>query len=172
MTVPPKGDPQRPLVLAARSMRGLGIFFLVLTALCGLIALLLSAKRSPDVGAVVAFSTPAGLAVALLVAGANLRKGRAWAAVVGTVLASLALAASVLFVAVGIINAAFLEPDLGPAVWVLPAVALLFVLAFGQLVVQLARSFTAIRLRRQERPEEGHGFRPILMESMEDRTQI
>ena len=172
MAVPPKGDPRRPLVLAARSMRGLGILLLILAAVPGLVVLLMSAKKSPDAEAITAVSTPAGLGGALLVAGANLRKGRAWAAVVGMVLASLALAASVLFVAVGIINAAFLEPDLGPAVWILPAVALLFVLAFGQLVVQLARSFAAIRLRRQEGPEEGHGFRPILMESMEDRTQI
>jgi hypothetical protein len=160
MALPPKGDPRRPLHLAIRSTRLLGI----LCVLFGLCTMLPSFPTTSGPSAVLL----AGASLVCLLPGAAyflvsmfLARRQFWAVVLGLVLASLqalfALAALIGVLAALIIDARN-TGDVEPFGFVFVLGLFLFLVAFCQLISHLILSFGAIK---HVPPEEQHGFEPV-----------
>ncbi len=173
MAIPPKGHPDRPLRLAARSMMGLGVILLVLSTCAG-IGLGIALARGPGGGgtpllAAVGLFFYVAPGVALIVCSIYLKRYRMWAAIVGLVLAGMAC----LFSLVMLLGFVFATVSGGGESigLLLTLIPLLFVAAFIQLIVHLARSFNAIRIHQVQGPQ-GHGFQPIYAAEPVDPLQI
>lgn len=163
MALPPKGDPRRPLHLAVRSLRVLGVI-LVLFSLCTLgpttLPMLRSGRGGPGnfpvflVLAVLVYLVPG---VLYLVFSIFLARRERWAVIGGLVLASVHGALSLLaLVSMALVAATGQVP--GPAVIPLVVMALV-VVALAQLIYHLARSFEAIRY--PPFGVEERGFEPL-----------
>lgn len=162
MALPPRGDPRRAMHLAARSMLVLGCLFLLL----GTCAVLLALPRAfPGRGGPMMWSSVFGVAVFFLpgvgyvVASVFLGRRQLWAVVVGLVLASvhaLLVALGVLGMVVGLVSTGGREPM--PLLIFLVIWGLLL-LALGQLIYHLGRSFEAIKLPPYG--QEVRGFEPL-----------
>ena len=165
MPLPPKGHPDRPLRLAARTMLVLGVLLLLMATCVGGVAgtAMFNARNSgrPTPGPGV-FLLVALLAVYVLPGATmilcwhHLKEYRRWAVIVGLVVAGLALAVSLLGLVSNVIG--LLVSDRGSVGGLI--MAMLFLAAFGQLLYHLIKSFEAIRLHEQGQTQ-GHGFQPI-----------
>jgi hypothetical protein len=166
MPVPAKGDPRRPLHLAVRSTRLLGIVFIVF----GLLMLLVVPAAFRSRGAAAAGPPAAGPPVWLgvvvammfmapgvmyLVVGAFLARRKSWAVVVGIVVASV----HGLFALLVFLRNLVVEP--GNMVSLL--IVLAWVAALAQLIYHLSQSFAAIRY---ESDHVQRGFEPLFHGSM------
>ncbi|HEX4124658.1 MAG TPA: hypothetical protein VHY37_08020 [Tepidisphaeraceae bacterium] len=158
MALPAKGDPRRPLLLAIRSARILGIIALLFAGCVAYLSVLMMAAH---VGA----GGPLGLAAlavlygagggAFLVFASYLKQRRYWAVVACLVLSSFLLLFSVLGAA-GVL----FQRARGQNVSTLRLfVVFLAVAAFAQLVYHLCQSLEAIKyVPVEEKP----GFEPVM----------
>jgi hypothetical protein len=167
MALPPKGDVRRPLHLAVRSTRLLGILF-VLFGTCTLGSLFyglagvrggVGGAGQPEVVAMTAASavyfTPGVLFILFSI---FLKQRKTWAVVGAIVLSSLCVLL-LLIGMFGLVMAASVA-DMPPAVFFITAGVVTFVaLALGQLIYHLARSFQAIK--QPPFGEEERGFEPL-----------
>ena len=167
MALPPKGDPRRPLHLAIRSTRLLGVV-LLLFGTCALMPFMMYMGRSGPGAAASAMPTWTMVMVALVyfIPGASfmtlsifLGRRQHWAIVCALVLACL-LAFFFLFAFAGFAVAVFSRGE-APEVWMVVPVAIvsLFGLAVAQLIYHLSKSFEAIR--HPPFGEEFRGFDPL-----------
>ena len=155
MALPPKGDPRRPLHLAVRSTRILGILFIVLGAI-GMLPTLLGIQRAGGIRLSIASMILLALFMSLvyfgpgalyLVCSIHIARRRTWSVVTAMVLAGIQL----LLILAGVAMMTFMALSDAPAAlkWtlVLPAaVTLLIFLALAQLEYHLSKCFAAIRL--------------------------
>ena len=149
MALPPKDDPRRPMHLAIRSMRLLGVLFIGL-GLCMFVPLMTTGLRGGRLGGA---SIVAGIAAAFYVLpGAGyflcavfLGRRAAWAIVVGLVLASVHML--LVLVSLGTVVFAVVAGGGASGIGVIVSllVSALVLAALGQLIYHLARSFEAIR---------------------------
>ena len=158
MALPAKGDPRRPLHLAIRSTRVLGVI-LLLFGTCALMPFMMYVARSgpraaasgPLAWIIVAlvFFIPGALFIVLSM---FLGRRQSWSIVCALVLSSL-LALFFLFAFTGYVEVVLREEEL--SVWTaIPVVLALFGLAVGQLIYHLCKSFEAIKY-----PPFGQDFR-------------
>jgi hypothetical protein len=167
MALPPKGDPSRPLHLAARSARLLGYVGLILTVL--VMALFVVVRRPPGaagspaagtaggppswavvVGVVMAVLIYGVPSVLYIVFGRYTVKERMWAVIGNIVLCGLTLAVLALS-AVGAFVLLIGEGQIFPLL-----ISALFIGAFGQMLYHLIKGLQYLRSRQT--PE---GFQPI-----------
>jgi hypothetical protein len=162
MALPPRGDPRRAMHLAARSMLVLGCLFLLLGT-CVAVPALTGAFRGR--GGPMMWSSVSGVAVfflpgaAYVVASVFLGRRQFWAVVIGLVLASahaLLVVLGVLGMVVGLASTGGRAP--------MPLLVFLLIwglllLALGQLIYHLSRSFEAIKLPPYG--QEVRGFEPL-----------
>jgi hypothetical protein len=161
MPLPPKGNPRRPLHLAVRSTRLLGIVFLCFGMIVMLPSLLLLRRGMGMPLMIVQFISAMlyiGPGVLYLVCAIFLKQRQFWAVVVGIVLASIhllfLLLGAAFYIAV-VLSEQFNAWMLAPMVMLLA-----FILALGRLIYHLARSFEAIKYP----PDEQRGFEPLMVE--------
>jgi hypothetical protein len=178
MPLPPKGDPRRPMHLAIRSMRLLGI---VLLCFGGCVGLAFGVAVGSAAGGFGGGGGGAGAAwgvwfvlvlaggmfilpgVLYLVAAGALKRRRQWAIVLGLVLSGLKCMLwliGTVSAAVGLASSMIAGngPSLG-RVGVQLLIGLGFTAAFGQLIWHLSQSFAGLRLADDAEPR---GFEPIL----------
>ncbi|HWP39779.1 MAG TPA: hypothetical protein VNL70_02550 [Tepidisphaeraceae bacterium] len=166
MPLPPKGDPRRPLHLAVRSMRLLGIVLLILGSF-SLMPVVAAIRRGPDprfafavVTVLMVYVVPG---VLYLLGSVFLSRRRPWAIVVGLVLASVQL----IFCLLGLIILLAVwtgQSDESFGIVVAGAATVLLSAAFAQLIYHLAKSFEAIR---HPPIEELHAFQPLMVEPID-----
>ncbi len=157
MALPPRGDPRRPLHLAASSCRVLGVLGL-LGATCAGLPLL--AVRRGGLGmapALLPLAVLGGSGAAWMVLAHHIKRRRFWAVVTALVMASIATL-GVLAMWAGM---AYVMLSAQPGLmrertfWIMLAVYGLITLALAQLVYHLARSFPALKIAA---PDEARGF--------------
>jgi hypothetical protein len=170
MPLPPRGDPQRPLALAIRSTRLLGILLIAFSLLLLIPAMLISRRAglwgASAVVLIVIATFYAGPGVLYLICSIFMKQRKTWAVVVALVLASLNLILT-LFSGIGLLLNIHVAPGQTRVLLVPLGIMLVFVAAFGQLIFHLSRSFTAIRTD----PVTGHrGFTPVLIQPVGDQT--
>ncbi|MEM7806724.1 MAG: hypothetical protein AAF561_01270 [Planctomycetota bacterium] len=160
MALPSKGDPDRPLHLAARSMNLLALI-LVLFGILGVVGAALGGSAFIIAITVVYL----GIGIGFRVSGRYLVRHRRWALIVGIVLASLALLGSVLAL-VADLAALILTP--GRTIGLSFAIAVIMVAAFGQLLYHLVLGFEAISAwERRGGTERERGFEPIMAQPID-----
>jgi hypothetical protein len=184
MALPSKGDPQRPLALAVRSTRILGILFIGL-GLCGTLPMLfLGIRRAGGTGGaggapvgMIAFATLSTIVIYFgpgalyIVCSIFLARRRTWAVITAMVLAGIQL----LFIAFGLVSLAIVyfsaaAPARMGFIWIPIGVTVLIMLALAQLEYHLSRCFEAIRLapvdvQRGFEPLPPMPSRPVMAES-------
>jgi len=160
MALPPRGDPRRPLHLAIRSTRLLGVIFL-LAATCASLPMLLGGGIWRG-GRMLVFSIV--VLVIYVVPGAAyfllsifLGRRQFWAVVASLVLASIQLMFTLL-AAIGITMAALSAPN-GTFSIIIILLIYFVVAALVQLVYHLARSFEAIK---HLPADQMRGFEPLM----------
>ena len=164
MALPPKGHPDRPLRLAARSMLILGGLLTLLTPFAGLLSLLsiILPHMIPGMGWVVAVAlllyTVTGWG--FILGGVYLKRYRRWAAVVGIALTSLLLLGLLMLLGILVI---MVGAAASRSHWLIALFLLMLAAGFTQLLAYLFQSFEAIRLNQGRWPR-GHGFQPIMAE--------
>ena len=163
MAIPPRGDPRRPLHLAVRSTRLLGIIFLLFGS-CASIPFLIRGAGSMGGGMLSAATlfVYVGPGAVYLVTAIYLKCRQFWAVVVGLAMASIQ-AIFVLLAVTFILIATVRQPAISFSL--IPMAVLIFiVLVLGQLIYHLARSFDAIKYAPVE---EQHGFEPLMAQQVE-----
>ena len=156
MALPPKGDPQRPLALAVRSTRVLGIVFIGIGVL-GMLPTFTMGMRGAG-GATLSIATMALIVVTAtltyfgpgalyLVCSNFIARRRKWAIVTAMVLAAI----QILLICIGLITLTRFYLSAAPqtrssAVFIPLAFTLFILLALAQLEYHLCRCFEAIRL--------------------------
>lgn len=147
MALYPKGDPRRPLQLAIRSTRLLGIVFILFGSLAslGFVSRPRGAVLIVEIVAVGVWLVPG---VLYLICAIFLQRRQPWAVVLGLVLASLQAVAA-LALMVSSVFGALPAGIIGAMIWEA---------ALGQLIYHLAKSFDAIRYE----PQPAYGFSPIM----------
>ncbi len=166
MPLPPKGDPQRPLRLAVRSTRFLGILFIGL-GMCGTMPMVWAGMRGgPAAGfgvmAVIVLSTVLiyfGPGSLYLMCSVFIARRRTWAVITALALVGIHL----LFMSVGLgaLLVAFFSGSshFDDAFLLIPAaVVLLVLIALAQLAYHLSKCFEAIR---QAPLDVQRGFEPL-----------
>jgi hypothetical protein len=165
MPLPPRGNPERPLRLAIRSTRLLGIVFLCFGAI-SLVPLAFYRARGPGfaftlfyVLASLVYLTPG---IGYIICSVFLSKRQPGAIVATIVLAVL----NVLFILFGfgvlLVTVARNNDPLMPYILIPIAIGAIFILALIQLIYHLSKSFEALR-----HPPTPHGFAPIMFPSTE-----
>ncbi len=148
MALPPKGDPRRPMHLAIRSMRLLGVI-LILLSLLGMLPLFFIPAARPGVskilmifffGALLIYLIPG---VLFLIFSIFLKRRQAWAIIGGIVLSSILLLIAVIALAGVLVN--FATVGHTPAALIGLVMSVLFVAAFTQLIIHLSQSFKALK---------------------------
>ena len=156
-----KNDPQRPLRLAIRSTRILGIALLLISMVMVLpmAFLMRTGLGMPSmVLAIIATAFYIGPGVMYLLCAIFMKRRKTWAVIVALVLASLHLL-SMSFFGISLLVGINPGPGQEPFFWVAICIVLLFAAAFGQLVYHLSTSFRAIR----SMPVGGErGFAPVM----------
>lgn len=160
MALPPKGDLRRPLHLAIRSMRLLGIVFITLGML-GILPIVWIGWQM--LGAVwlffivVVLMFYVGPGILYIVCAIYLKRRRTWAVVMAIVIASLHL----LLVLAAIISILISIASTGNnSLWIAAGILALFIMAFAQLIYHLSRSFESLKCPPME---EQRGFEPVLL---------
>ncbi len=167
MPLPPKGDPQRPLHLAVRSTRVLGILFLAL-GLWGTVPMFLAGMRSARPVSTFGMGVIAlsmvfihfGPGALYLVCSVFLARRRTWAVITAMIIAGVQLAYMLLAFAFGGLALNLFSAPAAPSALVLVAfgVSMLIFLALAQLEYHLSKCFEAIRLAPIE---VQRGFDPL-----------
>jgi hypothetical protein len=152
MTLPPVGDPRRPLYLAIRSTRLLGMMFLLL----GVVTPLPTLRRNTNLlelpGSVVITSMTHMVPGALYLISAVLLRRRRRSAVIsalGLVTVHCVMLAGSLAAYSGLLVSQTQDPHF--LIFAL-VVSLLAMAGLGQLIFQLARSLTVIRIPEPQAP--------------------
>lgn len=157
MPLPPRGSPLRPLHLAVRSMRMLGII-LLLISMMSILSMALVRMRSGGIIMLMMVSMLTYMipGVLFLVFSVYLSRKRAWAIIGGLVLTSISL----LVLLIGVVTTTYAVSQFGqsPAVLIAFAVFALFIAAFVQLIVHLSKSFNALR---HTPVDQQRGFEPL-----------
>jgi hypothetical protein len=160
MALPPKGDPRRPLFLAVRSMRLLGIIIILLSAVMFIPFFVLSRSAGTGSGFSLLFLI---IALVYLIPGILfvlcaifLARRQAWAIIVGLVLSSMVLLFSLFGLVAGLIRAATGTSE--PFMAIQLIISLVFVAAFTQLIFHLSRSFESVRYMNMD---VQRGFEPL-----------
>jgi hypothetical protein len=163
MPLPPKGDPRRPLHLAVRSARVLGVAMVVL-GLCGTLPMLLgiggvgAATTLFMVGSSLFYFGPG---IGYLVLASYLSDYRRWAVTALLVIVSL----QTLLALAGTVVAVFLvmnEADQRDAFLAIPAaIVVLLFLALGQMIVHLVKSYDSVNHPPYGREGLYQGFSPV-----------
>lgn len=158
MPLPPQGDPNRPLQLAVRSSRALGVMFVALGGLSIVPMMLMSGGISPGVRVVVASAAVLYLlpGVFYLVVASFLERRAAWAVTTGIVVASF----HGLFALIALAKFSRLLTGgggFGGRAVLSATLLLLWLATTGQLVYHLWRSYGAVRLTGSAQ----RGFAPI-----------
>ena len=153
MALPKRGDPRRPLFLAIRSTRLLGIV-LILFGLLALIPMMLVRRTRliPLIflGVGLIYITPG---ILYLLCAIFMKQRKSWAIILALVVASLQL----LFT---LFSAAMI--GFQSRINIIPLVIVLILFAaLGQLIYHLSRSFEAIKYAP---PEEQRGFEPMILQ--------
>ncbi len=164
MALPPRGDPRRPLHLAVRSTRMLGVVFL-LFGTCALAPMMRTMGRAGMVGYPVFLMLGAlvylGAGGGFLLFSIFLGRRQFWAVVAALVLSSVVsffwIAGAVALV-VAILSGGGGTGTAVPVAFAVSALALV-IAALGQLIYHLARSFEAIKY--PPFGQEVRGFEPI-----------
>ena len=163
MSLPPRGDPRRPLHLAIRSTRLLGVVLLLFgtCALAPFMYMLLSgsgaaASMPPAWTTMMIVLLYLGPGMLYMVLSVFLGRRQHWAVVCSLVLSSL-LAIFFLVAFTGFAVSLLSNPQ--PSNVVLGAIISLFALAVGQLIYHLSKSFEAIR--HPPFGQEIRGFEPL-----------
>jgi hypothetical protein len=170
MPLPPKGDPQRPLRLAVRSTRILGILFVAIGLLGMLPIFFLRGGRGAGAGgglslalmSVVAMTTiliyvaPGAL---YLVCAVFIGRRRTWAVITAMVLAGIQLA----FLMLGLVSLLVMFLSAAPGARSMTAliplgIGALVLVALAQLEYHLSKCFEAIR---HAPVDEQRGFEPL-----------
>lgn len=161
MALPDKGDPTRPLHLAARSSRLLGMLMVLLGTLVLAVALFTrSGSRGTAlnqmslmlfIGAAI-YLLPG---IALMVIVRPLRNGKMWAIVTGMGLAGILL----LFATLSL-GGTVLQLIYGRGSLVALAVSAFAVLAFGQMLMHVIQGYR----NRRNAPDAQRGFEPLMVQ--------
>jgi hypothetical protein len=164
--LPPKGDPRRPLHLAVRSARVLGILF-VLLGLCGTLPLMLAGGWAgpgmmTGIIGIAVLLIYFGPGICYLVFASYLSNYRPWAVTATLVVASLhTLLVLLAFIGI-VVRVLGAGGGSGMNVGVIPlAIALLVVLAMGQMIYHLVLSYESVRHPPFGRETAYQGFAPI-----------
>ena len=171
MALPPRGDPRRPLHLAIRSLRALGIV-LLLFGTCTLVPMMMMMTRTGAGRGVVGpawimvlgsffYAVPGALFVVFSV---YLGRHRFWA-VVGALIVSSVVGLFLLLGSVSVLVVVLTRtgaPRDTTPIAVVAVIFLLFVAAIGQLIYHLAKSFEAIK--HPPFGQEFRGFEPIALQ--------
>jgi hypothetical protein len=154
MALPPRGDPQRPMFLAIRSMRLLGILLIAFSLLIMVPMMLIRRGRSMPIVEIAIGLVYLVPGVLYFLCAIFLKRRQFWAIVLGLVLASIQL---LLLLAGGV---AFVNALGGgnTLVSLTLLVILLFIAAFAQLIYHLSKSFEAIKYAPIE---QQRGFEPM-----------
>lgn len=167
MPLPRRNDPQRPLALAIRSTRLLGIVMILFSLLPmgGIIVASRSFSSRPGVGELVAVGVIMllimGPGIMYLLCSIFMKRRRKWAIIVAIVLSSIQLlwigfSGITLLLS---INGSSSTQQTGIAIAM--GVILIFLLAFIQLIVHLSKSFSSLH----HDPVAGdRGFAPIMVQ--------
>ena len=153
MALPPKGDPRRPLHLAIRSTRSLGIVLILLGSLVLLVGLVLTQSRLLVVVSIIYMSPGIGF----LVIAIFLKRRATWAVTAGIVLASLTGLFALLALVGSVVGLARSPRGASTPDLVALGIVVLVVLAVAQLILHLAKSYESIRTAEPE----VRGFEPI-----------
>jgi hypothetical protein len=170
VALPPKGDPLRPLYLAASSTQGFGVLFLLFGVLSLVPSFLAPATAKRGVWPTIHISLNDfffyfGPGVAYLLCGIFIKRKRLWAIIVALVLASLHLTLFSLGTAEFLIAAVHPRSTVAMA----PAViALGMALLFLQLVFHLSK---CLKLIKRTSPEVDRGFEPLPISQPPIKTQ-
>jgi hypothetical protein len=162
MALPPRGDPQRPLFSAIRSMGLLGVV-LILFSLIGILQILFSASTTMRSNIDVVFlfgSIFLAPGILYVLCAIFLEHRRKWAAIVGLVLASMQLLAAVIIVVVLVIaiSPQKLVQFFGAEPVIMVAIVhFLLIVTLARLVYHLSKSFKTIGKSPQR------GFEPIMI---------
>jgi hypothetical protein len=160
--LPPKGDPRRPLHLAVRSARVLGVMFLLL-GLIGVVPVLFRfgpmGASAPVMLILVASLMYFGPATCYLVFASFLAAYRPWA-VTATLVVALLNTLLMLLVTCGVVIASLAAPSFEWAMAAIVGVFVLFLIALGQMLYHLIRSYPAVKLPPFGR-EGAQGFAPV-----------
>jgi hypothetical protein len=164
MALPKRGDPQRPLVLAIRSMRLLGIILIGFSILA-MLPILLSGRARTSPGAVIGIGFMyVGPGILYLLCAIFLKRRRIWAIFTGLLLASIQLLLTIVMTLIACIMLLKWEPRMsaffGYAMIPL-AITLLLVTALVQLIYHLSKSFEAIKYSPIE---QQRGFEPMIVQ--------
>ena len=172
MALPPKGDPQRPLALAVRSTRFLGILFIGL-GMCGTVPLFLRglgvatrpAATTPlaamgfvALGTILLYFGPGAL---YLVCSVFIARRRTWAVVTAMVLAGFhILLLAIAMAAVGVVYFSAVARARSSAGYLLIPIGVVvaFIVALAQLEFHLSKCFEAIR---RAPVDMQRGFEPL-----------
>ena len=163
MAVPPRGDPRRPLHLAASSCRLLGVLGLLATTCLG-IGLFVTLThlrlgpggRGPNPLAVALPVVLCGtIGVAYLVVAHHMKRRRFWAVVAALALTGVVTLVDLISITATTVAALTLPGGLPPSVLAFTGVELLVLLALGQLIYHLTRSFPALKFAPLD---EARGF--------------
>jgi hypothetical protein len=164
MSLPPKGDPRRPLHLAIRSTRILAIIFLFVGG-CLCTAILVHGRRSSTTSlpAVALLLFYFGSGVAYLMFSIYLKRRQFWAVLGSLILASIQL----LFTIVAAVSLTIITLTKSPNMFNFSIISLNLlgivsvILALAQLIYHLALSFEAIK---HVPVEEQRGFEPLMIQ--------
>jgi hypothetical protein len=167
MPLPPKGDPTRPLHLAIRSTRLLGIFFLLIGMLA-MLPFMLAMRRSGLTAAWLPLSIGGCYlvpGVMYLICGIFLGQKRGWAVILGIVLASLHAIMTLLLIGsiFGQLGSIPGRSD-SPMLIIISAIFLLILAALGQMIYHLAKSFESIRVYDAQTLR---GFEPLRVQPIQ-----
>lgn len=154
MALPPKGDPRRPLHLAARSTRVLGIIFILIGCLASVSVIGVGVGSATRlIALVVPVVIFLGAGSGYLIVSIFLKRRAFWAVVTGLVIASIHAAIAVLGLAGMAITV--IAPDRN--VFIPIFVLVLWLAAMAQLIYHLSKSFAGLRLA----DEAFRGFEPL-----------
>ena len=157
MALPPRGDPRRPLHLAVRSMRILGILYLGLSTCVGSAFLRFGRGMGISfalIGAILFYVTPG---VCYVIFSIFLQRRQFWAVVASLVLAGvnvILILISLVFMTVAIAQSRGTVVE-----FAIPLGAVMLILAaLAQLIYHLSLSFEAIKYT----PPGERGFEPLM----------
>lgn len=169
MPLPPRDDPQRPLALAIRSTRLLGIVMILLSFI-PLLSIGFAARSFSGLPAwieIIAISMILllilGPGVMYLLCSIFMKRRRKWAIIVAIILSSIQLA-WIGFSGATLIASIVESPGQNSGIFVAMGLIVIFMLAFIQLLVHLSKSFSSLR----HIPIGGErGFSPIMVQPVE-----
>jgi hypothetical protein len=163
MALPPKGDPRRPMYLAIRSMRLLGIIIVLFSLLMFIPVIALRGSGGAAVGFSILFIVMAMVylipGLLFILCSIFLKRRQAWAIIVGIILSSIVLLMSVFGFFAGLLQLG--AGNSSPLMLIQFTISLIFVAAFTQLIFHLSKSFESLRVLNTE-VQRGFELLPVV----------